>query len=296
MTPATGSGRGVGPAAVATPTAARLLLAVTAVLGLLAFCWPLFMAPGPELGYQTRAPLLFAAILPVALAVVVSQLGSEGIDVKALAMLGVLTACGAALRPLGAGTAGIEFVFLLIILGGRVFGPAFGFVLGTTTMVTSGLITGGFGPWLPYQMVAAGFVGMGAAALPRLRGVAETVWLCGYGFVSAFAYGWLMDFAFWPFNLGLATDLSYQPGAPVVTNLTHFVLFNVATSMAWNLGRALTNVVAIAVVGPAILRVLRRASRRARWNAAEDPPASQDGSVLPKDDPAPQRDWVPQRD
>lgn len=252
--------------AVRTSTTARVMLVLTAVLGLLAFCWPLFVDPGTPADYETRTPFLFAAILPVVLAVVVSQLSADGIDVKALAMIGVLTACGAALRTLSPSTAGISFVFILMIAGARVFGPAFGFVLGTTTMFTSALLTAGFGPWLPYQMIAAGFVGLGAGLLPRGRGRLEVLWLCLWGFVSAFLYGWLMDFAFWPFNVGLGTELSFDPHASAVRNLWHFVLFNAATSMGWNLGRAITNVVCLGLLGGPILRVLRRAARRAQFS------------------------------
>lgn len=251
--------------AVRTSATSRILLIITAIMGLLAFCWPLFLNPGGAADYETRAPFLFAAILPVVLAVVVSQLSSDGIDVKALAMIGVLTACGAALRTISPSMAGISFVFILMIAGARVFGAAFGFVLGTTTMFASALLTAGFGPWLPYQMIASGFVGLGAGLLPRARGRAEIAWLCGWGFVSAFVYGWLMDFAFWPFNLGTSTQLSFDPHASPLTNLWHFVLFNMATSMGWNLGRALTNVVCLALLGGPILRVLRRASRRAQF-------------------------------
>ena len=35
-------------------------------------------------------------------------------------------------------------------------GPGFGFALGATTLMSSALITGGVGPWLPFQMIAAG--------------------------------------------------------------------------------------------------------------------------------------------
>ena len=35
--------------------------------------------------------------------------------------------------------------------------------------------------------------------------------------------------------------------------------------MGWNLGRALTNAVVIALVGPALLRLLRRAARQAHF-------------------------------
>jgi len=113
----------------------------------------------------------------VVLAVVVSQLSSDGIDVKALAMIGVLTACGAALRTISPSMAGISFVFILMIAGARVGGAACGFGLGTTTMFASALLTAGFGPWLPYQMIASGFVSGDACGskdswglVPRLKG------------------------------------------------------------------------------------------------------------------------------
>lgn len=85
--------------------------------------------------------------------------------------------------------------------------------------------------------------------------------------MSAFAYGWLMDLAFWPFALGTGTDASYVAGAPLLDNLRRYVVFNALTSMGWNLMRAVVNVVAIALLGPAMLRILRRAARRAHFVA-----------------------------
>ena len=64
------------------------------------------------------------------------------------------------------------------------------------------------------------------------------------------------------FSLGMATDLSYVAGAPMLENLHRFALFNLATSMAWNLGRAFTTVLTLCVVGRPLLRILRRANRR----------------------------------
>ena len=85
--------------------------------------------------------------------------------------------------------------------------------------------------------------------------------LCGWGVVSAVLYGALMDFAFWPYNVGAGTGLSWDADAGLAHNLHTFVLFELATGMGWNVGRAVTNTVAIIVVGPGVLRVLRRAVR-----------------------------------
>ena len=120
-------------------------------------------------------PLMFGVLLVLVLAVVFAEIADGGIDAKALAMLGVLSAVNAALRPLGAGTAGIETVFFLLVLAGRVFGPGFGFALGCTSLFASALLTGGVGPWMPYQMFGCAWVGLFAGLLPRVRGRAEIV-------------------------------------------------------------------------------------------------------------------------
>lgn len=242
-----------------------VVLVVLAVAGLGAFLWPLAVRPDAAFVPGSQTPLILGLLLLLLLAVVGVELTSDGMDVRALAVMGVLAAIGAALRPLGAGTAGVELVFFLLILGGRVFGPGFGFTLGAVTLFASALLTGGVGPWLPHQMIAAGFVGLGAGLLPRATGRWELAMLAMYGFVSAFAFGWLMDFAFWPFALGVHGELSWRPDATALENLHTFVLYNLATSMGWNLGRALTNVVLIVVLGHGVLLVLRRAARRAAF-------------------------------
>ena len=245
-------------------TALALLLA--SVGGLMAFLWPLLLR-GEAVLQGTSAPLVFALLLPVLLAVVLAELADGGMDSKALAMLGVLSAIGAALRPLGAGTAGVETVFFLIVLGGRVFGPGFGFVLGATTLFSSALLTGGVGPWLPFQMLGAAWVGLGAGLLPRLRGRAELWLLAVYASVSALLFGALLNLSFWPFVLGDATQLSFDPAAGPLENLHTFALFTLATSLGWDIGRAVTTVVLVLLAGPAVLAALRRASRRASFAA-----------------------------
>lgn len=259
----------LAPTALGRRASAALL--VSLLTGIAAFAWPLFVSPSSAVS-PAQAPILFALVLPLVLAVTISELAGGRMDVKALAVLGVLAAVGTILRPLSAGTAGLELIFFLLILGGRVFGPGFGFALGALTMFSSALLTSGVGPWLPHQMLAAGFVGLFAGWLPAARGRAELALLAGYGMVSAFAYGWLMDFAFWPFLLGGQTALSFDPAAGPLGNLHRFVLYNLATSMGWNLGRALTNAVLVAVVGTPLLRLLRRTARRAGFA-----PASGDG-------------------
>lgn len=247
-----------------------VVLTLASVAGLAMFFWPLFAPPQPEaMAHSADAPLLFIVAMPVILAVVLAELGSGGIDPKVLALLGVLSAVNAGLRPLGAGTAGIETVFFLLVLAGRVFGPGFGFVLGAVSLFASALLTAGVGPWLPFQMVSSAWIGLGAGLLPRrVTGRAEIAMLAGYGVFSAYFFGFIMNMWFWPFTAGIGTQLSFDPAASVTENLHTFALFTLTTStFGWDTGRAITNLVAILVTGPAVLAVLRRAARRAAFDA-----------------------------
>lgn len=251
--------------AIALRPRSTVAVSLAVVAGLLAFCWPLLVTTESALSGSTVAPLIMGAVLPVVLGVVLFEISEGGLDPKAVAMLGVLSAIGAAIRPLGAGTAGIEVVFFLMILGGRVFGAGFGFVLGATTLFGSALITGGVGPWLPYQMIGSAIVGLGAGLLPAARGKVEILLLAGYGAVSGVLYGMLMNLSFWPFSLGYETGLSFVPGDSTGENLHRFVVFALSTSLGWDLVRGLTNVVLIVLTGPAILATLRRAARKANF-------------------------------
>lgn len=248
---------------------ARLVLVAASGLSLLAFVWPLVVAPAQGsldgTGHGLDAPAVFMIVLPTLLVLMLAELAAGGIDAKALAMLGVLSAIGAALRPLGAGTAGIETSFFLLVLAGRVFGPAFGFLLGSTTLFASALLTGGVGPWLPFQMLAAGWVGLGAGLLPAARGRRELGILVVYGVVASYAYGLLMNLWFWPFALGLDTEFSYVPGGPLADNLRRFGVYVAVTSLGWDTGRAVTTTILLVLAGPAVLAVVRRAVRRASY-------------------------------
>jgi energy-coupling factor transport system substrate-specific component len=247
-------------------------LALVSAVGVVAFGWPFLAPPASALNAHAQdAPWLFAGLLVLLVAVVAATISESGLGPKAVAMLGVLAATGAALRPIGAGTAGIEPMFFLMVLSGRVLGPGFGFTLGSLTMFASALLTGGVGPWMPFQMLAMGWFTMGAGLLPgpdRLRGRAELALLALYGFLAAFAYGTIMNLAGWPFMGALASDIAFDPHAAVPANLARFVAYCTATSLGWDLGRAAVTVVLTLTLGPAVLKALRRATRRAAFETA----------------------------
>ncbi|MEV5957579.1 ECF transporter S component [Streptomyces sp. NPDC051987] len=271
-----------GPVRLGPRSLAALLL-VSAV-GVVAVGWPFLAPPSSRIASHAQdAPWLFAGLLALLVAVLAAAIAESGLGPKAVAMLGVLAATGAALRPVGAGTAGIEPMFFLMVLSGRVLGPGFGFTLGSLTMFASALLTGGVGPWLPFQMLAMGWFTMGAGLLPgpeRLRGRGELALLALYGFVAAFAYGTVVDLAGWPLLSGTASNIAFDPDAGPAANLARFLAFSLATAMGWDLGRAVCTVVLTLLLGPALLRALRRATRRAAFEPAvtfDEPGVTFDG-------------------
>ncbi|MFD9035630.1 ECF transporter S component [Streptomyces sp. NPDC059567] len=264
-----GAVSGGGPVRLGPRSVAALVL--VSLIGLVAIGWPLFAdASSAVTTHAADAPWFFAALLPLLIAVVVATIADCGMDAKAVAMLGVLAAVGAALRPLGAGTAGLEPMFFLMVLSGRVLGPGFGFVLGAVTMFASALLTGGVGPWMPVQMLAMGWFTMGSGLLPgaeKVRGRGELLMLSAYGFLAAFAYGTVTNLYGWVTVGGLGTGISFVPGDPVHENLVRFLAYVLATSLGWDLGRAALTVVLTLTIGRTLLKALRRATRRANFEA-----------------------------
>ncbi|MBO0731013.1 MAG: ECF transporter S component, partial [Acidimicrobiaceae bacterium] len=212
-----------------------LLLAATSVFGVASFAWPFVVSAsaGANAAHSADAPWILLALLPLLLAVLVGEMADGALDAKAIAMLGVLAACGSALRLASPGVAGFEPTFFLLIPAGRVLGRGFGFVLGAVTLFASALLTGGVGPWLPFQMFGAAWMGFGAGSLPPCRGRREIGLLVAYAVVAALAYGALLNLWFWPLALGGQTRISYVPAAGVLTNLHHFITFDLTTSLGF---------------------------------------------------------------
>jgi energy-coupling factor transport system substrate-specific component len=242
-----------------------LTLVAASAVGVAGFGWPFLLGPGSVLEHQADAPWMFVLLLGLLGAVVAAELASGGMDAKTVALLGVLAAVGGALRVLGTGTAGIEPMFFLLLLAGRVLGPAAGFLLGGLALLVGAFLTGGIGPWTPFQVFAAGWFTLGAALLPRASGWPERLMLAAYGLVAALAYGAVMNLWFWPFlSSGLPAASLFVPGDPVADNLSRYALFYVATSLGWDLPRGLLTAGLCLVAGRPVGVSLRRGVRRAR--------------------------------
>lgn len=249
----------------------RMAMTLVMAVGVVAFTWPFLATPGSELsqlGHGGDASLIFVALMGLLCLVLLAEMTSGGVDAKGIAVLGALAAAGGALRVLSAGTAGLEPMFFLLVIAGRVLGASKGFLLGAIALLTSAFLTAGIGPWTPFQMIACGWVAMGGGLLPRVSSRAERWLLAAYGLVCGMVYGAVMNLWFWPFMGSTApAGAGFVPDAGAGVNLGHYAVFYATTSLAWDLPRGLlTAGLTLAASGP-LLRALRRSVRQARFEA-----------------------------
>jgi energy-coupling factor transport system substrate-specific component len=267
----------------------RLRIAVLAgvnVVGALAFVWPfvLPLAPGADENHRTDGPVILATLVICLGAVLFVELGRGGLGPKAVALLGVLGAAMVALRLPGF-VAGFSAMFIVVLVAGNAFGPGFGFLLGAVGTFASGLFIGGLGPWLPFQMVAVGWVGLGAGLLPERTPRTHAEWrlriaaLASYGAIAGYLFGALMNLWSWPFIAG-GSVIGWDQAASVGTNVHHYVTYYAVTSLAWDTFRAVGNAALVIVLGRPLLGALDRAARRMRLHVTEPQPVAPDSIAL----------------
>jgi energy-coupling factor transport system substrate-specific component len=271
-------------------TLSAAILALASAMGLSAFLYPFFLPSPPSTGmalapalrsgasasvaHANDAPLLFVLLLLLCLVAVLAAMTGRQMTSKLVALLGVLTALNAMLRTIP-GPAGFSAMFLLPILAGYCYGPTFGFLLGALSLLVSALIGGSVGPWMPYQMFAAGWIGMLSGWLPELQRHprVESITLAVWGGVLGFIFGAIMNIWFWPFLAGGGAEVpgtTWQPGMSVTSTLHSYLVFYAVTSLWWDLARAVGNALLLLLFGRAILRVLRRFRSRFRFDLAPE--------------------------
>jgi len=254
-----------------------LPVVLTSLVGLVAFLWP-FWSPMTQgqadvASHAQDAPLVTALVVGLCVIVALAD-RTQMLNSKSVALLGVLCAINAALRlvsnffPM---PGGFSLVFVLIILVGYVFGARMGFLMGTFSLLASALITGGVGPWLPFQMIASAWVGMTAGWLGKIQISAQPastrnakyqmIVVAAFGLVWGMVFGAVMNLYFWPFVAG-GPDQYYQPGLGVGEILKRYAAFYVVTSLWYDAARAVGNAVLIAALGPALVKTLQRFKRR----------------------------------
>ena len=246
------------------------------VIGVVAYFHPFVFASATDpdsrwFTHSTDGPIVFAGLAALCLALIVADLSSGALNSRSLSALGVLSALAAVLRTVTL-PAGASFYFFILIIGGYAFGARLGFLLGVLSFFLSAVVTGGFGPWLPFQMFAAGWIAMsmglvraltGSAAHPRL----DVAIMIGAGVFWGFAYGFITNLWFWPFVVS-GSDVAYEPGLGLVETLRRYWNFYLITSAGWDLLRAGANAVLLLFLARPLLRAMLRFHERFSWQAA----------------------------
>lgn len=250
-------------------------------IGVAALAWPLLL--GVPQGateadaHATDAPVIIALLAPLLILVAMDTARetagpSEGArgegagggprDARLIALLGVLVAANAFLR-IPKGPSGEGLMFILPILAGWYIGVRFAFLLGALSMMASAVLTGGVGPWMPFQMFALGWVGAGSGLLRKaVGGRAPVLALGAYAYISSIAYGFVMTLWFWPF-LGRGGPAFFEPGLSLAETFVRYWRFYLLTSLPWDTGRAiLVNVPLVAILCKPVGNLFGRVKER----------------------------------
>ena len=155
------------------------------------------------------------------------------------------------------------------------------------SLLVSAVVTGGVGPWLPYETFAVGWVGLSAgvagSVVRRVR-PARRSWLpsrldvgvlVGVAFVTGFAYGALTDVYGWVAFYRGVQNVGWIPGLPPAQTLAQFGRYYVLTSLAWDSFRAVGNAIAVLALGAPILMSLGRLRARLGYEIVPPPAESQ---------------------
>lgn len=241
----------------------ELPLALVSIPGLALFVWP-FLAGTlpPDVPAFTLATAAAGALLIV-------DLGIRRLDARRLALLAALAAIDTALRlAVPEGIGGFSPLFFLVLCAGYVFGPSYGFLVGGFSMLISSLLEGGLGPWVPYQIFAAGWVGAlaGLAGLHR-RSPGWPDWrdlslLAAIGIITGYLYGALTDVQTWVAIYKGNPTMGWTTGLDPATTWRHYTVFYLITSAAYDSFRSLGNALMIALLGAPVLAALIRLRTR----------------------------------
>ncbi len=236
------------------------------VVGAAAFLYPFWLPSEalPNAAHGGDAPLVSAVLGLLVVVAILLEVRSGALNGAGIAILGVLSAMAGLLRLLDLPGGG-SGMFFLVIVASAALGPRFGLLLGIVAMAVSAVITGGVGPWLPYQMLALGCLGASSGTVGlltrRLGNRMELAVLVGWGWLWGFFYGAIMNLWFWPFIRDMG-PLSWQPGASFAQTLRAYWAFYLATSLAWDAAGAFANALLVAVTGMPVIAALRRVSQR----------------------------------
>ena len=189
-------------------------------------------------------PLLLAAVGLLVAGAAWLETGPDA--AKEIVLVATLAAVAAAGRVLFVAIPGVQPVTVITVAAGAALGPRAGFATGALAALSSNFFLGQ-GPWTPWQMLGWGACGLAGSALAPL--IHRRVSFAAVCFVLGFAFSALMDLwlwvTFWPHTWQALTVVFGQ-------------------GLSFQAAHAIGNVVIALAIGPELLRLLERYSRRLR--------------------------------
>jgi energy-coupling factor transport system substrate-specific component len=248
----------------------ELPVGMVSLVGLVLFFWP-FVGRG----LPADAPA-WSVALAAAAGLLLVEVGTRQLDSRQVALLAALAAIDTGLRMVVAqGIGGFSPLFFLVLCAGYVFGTSYGFLVGAFSMLVSSLAIGGAGPWVPYQVFAAGWVGVAAGLVGRRRrGAATPGWrdlvvLAVVGALMGWVYGALMDIQDWIGYYRGNPSLGWLPGMTAATSWLHFGRFYLVTSLVYDTFRSVGNALMVLLLAAPILAALTRVRARLTFEVIE---------------------------
>jgi energy-coupling factor transport system substrate-specific component len=242
--------------------------------GALLLAWPFAGQAAPD--YAPAFALIAGAVLVLA----ALEAAARRLETRTLALLAAIAALDSVVRaafPIGFG--GFSPFFFLVLCTGYALGPSLGFVAGALAMLASDVAIGALGPYVPYQLLAAGWTGALAGwaggvlrprGAPRLR---DLLALAAAGAATGFLFGAVTDVLDWTtYYRGAA--FGWTPGLSPAEAGRRFGEFYLATSLAYDSLRALGSAILVVALGAPVLAALMRFRARLNFrNESLDVPA-----------------------
>ena len=200
--------------------------------------WPLLA--GENLIQTTNTnqiQLMLAILIPVSMVLLLNDVLNQLISIRSFALIAIFVSLAVALRPLGLGVAGLEPIWVAIILAGYTLGISAGFIVGGLALMLSALVTGGVGPWLGNQMVLAALIGAGAGVIGRVS-ISRLI-ISVYAFITTYFFGWFMNLWFWPTFSNLQSAIAFDATSSIAERVSAWAKFSLLTSSGFDVPRAL---------------------------------------------------------
>lgn len=186
---------------------------------------------------ESQLQLTLAFLLPIAMLLTLNDAINRVITIRSFALIAIYISLAVALRPLGLGVAGLEPIWVAIIMAGFTLGVSSGFIVGGLSLLLSALVTGGVGPWLGNQMVLAALIGAGAGILGVIG--ANRILITLYAGVTTYFFGWFMNLWFWPTFSNLQVGIAFDPAAVISERVQSWAKFSLLTSTGFDVPRAI---------------------------------------------------------